>query len=169
MSAEVRDYYNTSKGQQEFYGMAQLKKECITGSELNHGCFYENFTEQILEQYFDDYLGDDNLFEIVLKDKDVNSIRNFQIETFTMSLIRTDVMICKNISKFREDFKVQHLYRIENEGLEKCYVILSRLKPYWITASLNNFLNGYLKLKLFDKVRAMKEPERRFLWVRLKL
>ena len=158
MSATERDNYESSE-LEIFLEEAQLNRECLTGNEINEKCFDE-FTEKVHEEYFDDFLGEENPFEVVLN---VTSIENFQIESFTMSLIRTDRMIQRNISKFREDFKIRNFYRMENSDLEKCYVTISSLKPYWITSSSNNLIVRNLKFKLFDKV-----PNGILIWVRLK-
>ena len=92
----------------------------------------------------------------------INEILNFQFNTFTMSLIRMNQLISKNVLQFRKDFKIEKLFRIKNRGKEKCYVIVSNLKPYWITLSLDNFLYGWKKIKLFDE-----QTSGVFIWVRL--
>ena len=137
-----------------------LITDCITGFEIHYNYTFKQLSSHLFDEVGDAYLGDFNLFQSLLQD--VNQIMNFQIETFTMSLIQTKHIICINISNFRRDFKIEKLFRIKNTGKKRCYVIVSNLKPYWITSSLNNFLNGWKKIKLFDG-----ENNGSFIWVRL--
>ena len=145
-----------------FLLMMGLITECRTGREITNDCSFEKLESCLSNNHSDDYLGDYNLFQHVLKG--IKEIMNFQFEIFTITLFRTSEMICKNIKKFREDFQINYLFRIMNKGKEFCYVIISKLKPYWITSSLTNFISGWKKIKLFDG-----RKNGNFIWVRLKL
>ena len=190
--------------------------DCIIGFEMNESWCFEEFADELWKTNSDNYLGDCNIFEIILSHiqgppnrcmhyskcspcslfallvhvfvtpknccsllapyertattfahssvdpAHINEILNFQFETFTMSLIRMNQLISKNVLQFRKDFKIEKLFRIKNRGKEKCYVIVSNLKPYWITTSLDNFLYGWKKIKLFDE-----QTSGVFIWVRL--
>ena len=158
---QINQGINISETLREFLIAAELIEECYTGYEINERCLFDQFDEKLNEEYSDDYIGDDNLFSVILKD--VKSIMNFQMETLTMSLIRTKRIICKNITRFRKDFKITNFYRMKDSGPFSCYVTLSYLKPYWIVSSLNDFISGERKLKLFDE----KKKSDVLLWVRL--
>ena len=136
-----------------------LEELSPTCNEINRLCIYENFIEKTLENY--DYIGNGNCFKSVMKD--VNEVHNFDFGIFTITLIQTNHMISENIDKFREDFRIWKLFRICDQDDNKCYVIVTTLKPYWITTSLNNFIDGTKKLCLFDG-----EKTGYFRWVRLK-
>ena len=138
----------------------KLITECNTGNEINKDCSYEELSSKLSEEYDDDYLGDCNLFDLVLQD--VSEIMNFQIATFTMSLIRTNRIICRNISKFRKDFKIKKLFRITNSGKQICYVIVSCLQPFWIMSSLKSFIKGTKKFQILDE-----QQSGALIWVRL--
>ena len=140
--------------------MMKLITECNTGNEINKDCSYEELTSQLSEEIGDDYLCDCNLFELVLQD--VSDIMNFRIATFTMSLIRANRIICRNISKFRTDFKIKKLFQITNRGKQICYVIVSCLKPFWIMSSLKSFIKGTKKFQILDE-----QQSGAFIWVRL--
>ena len=144
--------------------MLRLKTECNIGNEINKDCSYEELTSKLSNEIGDDYLGECNLFELVLKD--VSDVMNFQIVSFTMSLIRTKRMICRNISKFRKDFKIEKLFRTTNTENEMCYVIVSCLKPFWVMSSLKSFFKGVKKIKLWDGKQSEQQCGS-FIWVRL--
>ena len=134
-----------------------LHDECMTCNKINENCVFEN----ILEKYGENFMSNENPFELIIPD--VNKIMNCQIETFTMTIIRMDKVLNINLDKFRKDFMIERLFRIKDVELEKCYVVISRLKLFWVTSSLDNFINGPKKLKLFDGKRTGI-----LIWVRLK-
>ena len=140
--------------------MMKLITECNTGNEINKDCSYEELTSKLSEENDDEYLGDCNLFDLVLQD--VSDIMNFQIATFTMSLICANRIICRNISKFRTDFKIKNFFRITNRGKQICYVIVSCLKPFWIMSSLKSFIKGTKTFQILDE-----QQNGAFIWVRL--
>ena len=129
--------------------------------EINRLCIYEDFFDILQEKYSDEYAGNENLFEPVLKN--VTEANNFYIQTLMVTLIMTSKRIIGNIGKFRKDFKISKLYRINDHGINKCYVIVSSLKPYWTLSSLHNFIDGTKKLRLFHG-----QKRGYFIWVGLK-
>ena len=139
----------------------KLDEECINEYVINENCLYQNLASYLATNHGDDFIGDENLFELIIPY--VNDIMNFQVGHFTMTIIRITETIDRNFIKFREDFKIERFYRLRDDGMEKCYVIISRLKLYWETSSLGNFINGPKKIKLIDGKRTGT-----FIWVGLK-
>ena len=56
-----------------------LNQECITGQEINKSCTFANVESHLWLTCPEDYLGNDNLFEISLEK--VNEIMNFQVDS----------------------------------------------------------------------------------------
>ena len=112
-------------------------------------------------KYGDDFIGHENPFAIIIPD--VNKIMNFQIGIFTMTIMQLNESINFNLEKFQKDFMIENFCRIRDDGMEKCYVVISRLKLYWETSSIDNFINGKKKMKLIDGKR-----NGIFIWVGLK-
>ena len=137
---------------------SKLIHECRNGTEINDIVF-ENFLQQ-LNEFEDNYLGNDNMFSYVLRS--VKKLMNFEIDKSTLTVFQTRNSIAENITKFREDFEISRFYRMENTGSFKCYVIISNLKPYWTITSIGSFLKNTKKIKIFDG-----EKTGFFLWVRL--
>lgn len=125
-----------------------LHDECINCQEINENCSFESLIDYMLESYGDDLIGNENLFEYIIPN--VKKVMNFQIQSFTMTIIRTNKAIYTNLDKFRKNFMIERLFRIRDVGQEKCYVVISRLKLFWVTASLDNFISVPKKLKLID-------------------
>ena len=140
----------------------KLYDECKTGEEINENCWYEKLISYLTENYGDDFVGFENPFELILPN--VNEIMNFQIfEKFTMTIIRSRETMNNNLEQFRKDFNIERFFRIRDDGMEKCYVIVSKLSLFWVTSSYDNFLNGSKNLKLIDGKRTGT-----FIWVWLK-
>jgi len=140
----------------------KLYDECKTGEEINENCWYEKLISYLTENNGDDFVGYENLFELIMPND--NKVINFQIfKTFTMTIIRLSETINKNLEQFRNDFQIERFFRIRDVGTEKCYVILSKMNLFWVTSSYDNFLDGSKKLKLIDGKRTGT-----FIWVRLK-
>ena len=129
-----------------------LNQECITGQEINKSCTFATVESHLWFTCPEDYLGNDNLFEVVLQD--VEEIMNFQVDSLLVTLVCTKKMINKNITTFRGDFKVTHFYRLKDSENQNCYVIVSTLKPYGITYSLENLVQRSIKLKLINDERS---------------
>ena len=129
-------------------------------SEINKCCIYEDIFDTLQEKHSDEWVGNENFFEPVLKN--VTEANNFYIETVMVTLIMTTRRIFGNIRKFLKDFNISKLFRINDNGMNKCYVIVSHLKPFWKISSLNNFIDGTKKLRLFDG-----QKRGFFLWVGL--
>ena len=129
-----------------------LNQECITGQEINKSCTVANVESHLWLTCSEDYLGNDNLFELVLRD--VKEIMNFQVDSLLVTLVCTKKMINKNITTFRGDFKITHFYRLRDFENQNCYVIVSTLKPYGITYSLENLVQRSIKLKLINDERS---------------
>ena len=128
-----------------------LYNECINSHVINENCGYEKLSVYMLEEYGEDFIGNENPFGLIIPD--VNKIMNFKIETCTMTIFRTDKAININLVQFRKDFMIEKLFRIKDVGLEKCYVVISRLEFFWVTSSLDNFIDGPKKMKLIDGKR----------------
>ena len=140
----------------------KLYDECKVGDEINENCWYEELISYLMENYGDDFVGNENPFELMIPN--VNKMMNFRIfETFTTTIFRLRETISNNLEQFRKDFNIEKFFRIRDVGTEKCYVILSKLNLFWISASYDNFLNGSKKLKLIDGKRTGT-----FIWVGLK-
>ena len=137
-----------------------LEKEYPFMNKLNQRCINEDFCEVVMEKFDEAWAGNDNFFAKVMKN--VNNVDNFDIGMYTMTLIRTSHAISGNIERFRDDFKVWKLFHIESTNMNQCYVIITTLKPYWTISSLNNFIDGTKKLRLFDG-----QKDGYFLWVGL--
>ena len=139
----------------------KLYEECKTGVEINENCWYEKLISSLTENYGDNFLGNENPFELIIQN--VNNIINFQIEYFTMTILRLRETITDNLEQLREDFAIERFFRIRDIGMDKCYVILSRLNLFWVTLSYDNFMAGSKKIKLIDGKRTGT-----FIWVWLK-
>ena len=140
----------------------KLSDECINGYVMNENCGYENMISYMATNYGEDFIGDENVFELIIPN--VNQIMNFRIGPFTMTIIRINETVDRNFTKFREDFMIEKFFRLRDDGMEKCYVIISRLKLYWETSSLGHFINTPRKMKLIDGRKTGT-----FIWVRLKI
>ena len=139
----------------------ELYEECKTGVEINENCWHEKLISYLTENYGDNFLGNENPFELMIQN--VNEIMNFQIENFTMTILRLRETITDNLEQFREDFAMERFFRIRDIGMDKCYVILSRLNLFWVTSSYDNFLAGSKKIKLING-----KSTGTFIWVWLK-
>ena len=144
-----------------FLAECKLYDECINEYVINENCWYENMISYMATNYGDDFIGGENLFELIIPN--VNEIMNFQIGPFTMTIIRINETVDRNFTNFREDFMIEKFFRLRDDGMQKCYVIISRLKHYWETSSLGHFINTPRKMKLIDGRKTGT-----FIWVRLK-
>ena len=86
----------------------QLYEECKTGVEINENCWYEKLISYLTENYGDDFLGNENPFELIIQN--VNKIMNFQIENFTMTILCLKETITDNLEQFREDFAIERFF-----------------------------------------------------------
>ena len=139
----------------------QLLTECKNGteSEINE-CSHGD----VIGHLEDDYLGDGNIFEAKLKASNINqSCLCFRIGNYSLTLICIEGKLKNDLAKFRNDYKIVKLFRIQNHQNLSCYVLISSLVPYWTSMSMGKFIPGVLNTRLIKN----EEKSGTFLWERL--
>ena len=120
--------------------------------------------EDVVSLLEDDYLGEENIFEDKLETSKINqSCLCFKIGTSSLTLVCTERKMENNLAEFRIDFKIEKLFRIRNYKNTYCYIIISKLVPYWLTQSMGTLIQGVLKTRLIKN----EEESGVFLWARL--
>ena len=130
-----------------------------TDQEINN-CSFDDVVI-VLE---DDYLGEDNIFEDKLKgSKTPQSCLCFKIGNYSLTMICTERKLKNNLAEFRSNYKIIRLFQIQNHLMTFCYVLISKLVPYWKTESIGGFISSVLHTRLIKH----GEKSGLFLWVRL--
>ena len=138
-----------------------LVMECEnSSSEEVNDCDYED----IVSSLEDDFLGEENIFGDKLKASKIKaSCLCFKLGSFSLTLLCTERKLKHNLAEFRNDFKIEKLFRIKNYKKTYSYVIISNLVPYWETQSMGTFIQGVLKTRLIQN----EDESGVFLWARL--
>ena len=136
-------------------------------TEYENGCNNEINDcshEDVVRSLEDDYLGEENIFEAKLETSKINqSCLCFKLGRFSLTLVCNERKLKNNLAEFRNDFKIEKLFRIRNYKKTYCYVIISNLVPYWLTQSMGTLIQGVLKTRLIKN----EEESGVFLWARL--
>ena len=138
-----------------------LLMESETGSDEEvNDCDYED----VFDLLADDFVGEHNIFEYKLMASKMNqSCLCFKLGSFSLTLVCTERKLKNNLAEFRLDFKIVKLFRIKNHKKSYCYVIISKLVPYWLTQSMGTFIQGVLKTRVIQN----EDASGIFIWARL--